>query len=78
MTDAPPLPERYSDLPSDADWLDRNFMVAASGGYDWVLEDSYQHCSVTELEIMQVDEHIFKKSSLLTFLYFSNYHSYFS
>ena len=54
MTDAPPLPESYSDLPPDADWLDRNFLVAASGGYDWVLQDSYQHCSVTELEIMQV------------------------
>ena len=68
MTDAPPLPERYSDLPSDADWLDRNFLVAASGGYDWVLEDSYQHCSVTELEIMQVDEQIFNNRPLLIFL----------
>ncbi len=53
-TASPALPGRYADLPPDADWLDRNFLVAASAGYDWILQDEYQHCSVTELEIQQV------------------------
>ena len=51
--DATSLPNTYKDLPEDADWLDKNFMVAASGGYDWILKPAYQHCSVTELEILQ-------------------------
>ncbi|XP_077983665.1 uncharacterized protein LOC144438489 isoform X2 [Glandiceps talaboti] len=52
-TDAPLLPKDYSDLPEDAHWLDKNFLVAANNGYSWILRESHQHCSVTELEIIQ-------------------------
>ena len=40
-------------MPADASSLDVNFMVAASGGHDWVLEEENQSCSITELEIIQ-------------------------
>ena len=51
--DAPPLPNTYEELPPDAPWLDKSLMVAASAGYDWVRQKNYQHCSVTELEVIQ-------------------------
>ena len=51
--DSKPLPSTYEELDTDANWLDKNFLVAASGGYDWVLQETYQHRSVTELEIIQ-------------------------
>lgn len=48
-----PLPASFSALPLDAHWLDKNFVIASSAGYDWVLQDTYQHCSITELEVIQ-------------------------
>lgn len=51
-----PLPRSYLDLPQNAAWLDKNFLVAASGGYDWVLQENYQHYSITELEIVQATQ----------------------
>ncbi len=65
--DAPPLPKTYKDLPEEADWMDRNFLVAASSGYDWVLQDTYQHASVTELEIIQAS---FLEDTEFGFFYF--------
>ncbi|KAL3853010.1 hypothetical protein ACJMK2_016596 [Sinanodonta woodiana] len=47
------LQKDVSSLPSDADWLDRNYIVAASAGYSWILHESRQNCSITELEIIQ-------------------------
>nr|XP_006820707.1 PREDICTED: uncharacterized protein LOC100366770 [Saccoglossus kowalevskii] len=51
--DAPPLQRNCTDIPDDSSWLDKNFLVAASNGYSWVLQESHQTCSVTELEIIQ-------------------------
>ncbi|XP_072181502.1 tetratricopeptide repeat protein 41-like [Diadema setosum] len=51
--DAKLLPSSLDKLPKNVSWLDRNYLVAASKGYDWVLQEAYQHCSVTELEIIQ-------------------------
>ena len=51
--DTDPLPACYEDLTPTAHWLDKSFMIAASAGYDWVLQDTYQHCSITELEVIQ-------------------------
>lgn len=48
-----PLPGSFEELEPDAHWLDKNFMVAYSGGYEWIAQESYQHCSITELEIIQ-------------------------
>ena len=48
-----PLPKTYSELDPDATWLDKNFLVASAAGYDWIMQDTYQHCSITELEIIQ-------------------------
>ncbi|XP_070559768.1 tetratricopeptide repeat protein 41-like [Ptychodera flava] len=51
--DAPPLPKNFRDLSDDAHWLDKNFLVAANNGYSWILQESHQTSSVTELEIIQ-------------------------
>ena len=51
--DAKPLPSKYNDLSPDADWLDKNYVVAASAGYDWLSKEEYQSCSVVELEVIQ-------------------------
>ncbi|KAK3585947.1 hypothetical protein CHS0354_038489 [Potamilus streckersoni] len=51
--DSPKLQKDVISFPSDADWLDRNYTVAASAGYSWILHDSRQNCSITELEIIQ-------------------------
>lgn len=50
---SPPLPQTVEDLPDDADWLDQNYMVAASAGYKWLLGEAHQNCSMLELEVMQ-------------------------
>lgn len=66
--DSPPLPECYEDLPESASWLDKSLMVAAAAGYDWVCQESYQHCSVTELEIIQAA--LLNESSDFCYFYF--------
>lgn len=53
-----PLPRSVHQLAPEADWLDRNLLVAASGGYDWLLQDAYQHCSIPELEIVQATQRV--------------------
>ncbi|XP_019634220.1 PREDICTED: uncharacterized protein LOC109477408 [Branchiostoma belcheri] len=50
---ADPLPKTLEDLPADASWMDKNFVVAAQGGHGWVLQEAHQTCSITELEIIQ-------------------------
>ncbi|VDI72723.1 Hypothetical predicted protein [Mytilus galloprovincialis] len=50
--DAPKLPKRFK-INEDADWLDKNYLIAASAGYDWVLQEGHQNTSLTELEIIQ-------------------------
>ena len=44
------------DQPGDTsevkDWLELNLTLAAECGYQWVLQDSHPHCSISELEIM--------------------------
>ncbi|XP_067684110.1 tetratricopeptide repeat protein 41-like [Haliotis asinina] len=47
------LPKCFSGITESSPPLDRNYMVAASAGYEWVLEESHQNCSLTELEIIQ-------------------------
>ena len=47
-----PLPKHYGDLNPNCHWLDRNLVIASSAGYDWVLDEKYQHCSITELEVI--------------------------
>ncbi|XP_046333250.2 tetratricopeptide repeat protein 41-like [Haliotis rufescens] len=47
------LPKCFTSIPESSPPLDRNYMVAASAGYEWVLEESHQNCSLTELEIIQ-------------------------
>lgn len=53
--DKPPLPsvvdprEKYADI----DWLGKNFLNAAAKGHDWILQEVYQNCSITELEILE-------------------------
>ena len=47
------LPASYHKLSDNATWLDKNFMVAAGSGYDWILRDTFQNCSITELEVTQ-------------------------
>ena len=51
--DAPGLPQKISDCAEDANWLDKNYLVASAAGYKWVLREVHQHCSVPELEIIQ-------------------------
>ncbi|XP_033120018.1 putative tetratricopeptide repeat protein 41 [Anneissia japonica] len=49
----PPLPKTYKELGKDASWLDKNYMIAAENGFSWILQDSFQNSSITELEIIQ-------------------------
>ena len=69
------LPETYQDLDEDASWLDKNFMVAASSGYDWILRDTFQNSSITELEVTQAVflgiAHVEQKHNLLMLLIIS-------
>ncbi|XP_072180512.1 tetratricopeptide repeat protein 41-like [Diadema setosum] len=51
--DAKLLPSSLDELPENASLQDRKYLVAASKGYDWVLQEAYQYRSVTELEIIQ-------------------------
>ncbi|CAG5115902.1 unnamed protein product [Candidula unifasciata] len=41
------------DIPRDLDWLDKNLVLAASGGHSWVLQEGNQYKSITELEVTQ-------------------------
>ena len=38
---------------NDINWLDKNYHVAAANGHNWILQEAYQCCSITELEIIQ-------------------------
>ncbi|KAK3101125.1 hypothetical protein FSP39_001142 [Pinctada imbricata] len=51
--DWPKLPEKFKVLDEEADWKDRNYMMAAAAGYTWVLKETHQNTSITELEIIQ-------------------------
>ncbi|CAL1526238.1 unnamed protein product [Lymnaea stagnalis] len=37
----------------DCDWLDKNILLAGSGGHSWVLQEEFTGCSLTELEVTQ-------------------------
>ncbi|XP_033647263.1 uncharacterized protein LOC117306832 [Asterias rubens] len=37
----------------NTNWLDKNYHVAAANGHNWILQEAYQCCSITELEIIQ-------------------------
>ncbi|XP_060075451.1 putative tetratricopeptide repeat protein 41 isoform X2 [Ylistrum balloti] len=50
--DSLPLPKKVTQLPEYATSLDRNYLVAASAGYEWVLQEHHQNNSLTELEII--------------------------
>ncbi|XP_021370952.1 uncharacterized protein LOC110461680 isoform X2 [Mizuhopecten yessoensis] len=50
--DSPSLPKKVTQLPEYATSLDRNYLVAASAGYQWVLQEHHQNNSLTELEII--------------------------
>lgn len=50
--DSPPLPKKVTSFPEYATSLDRNYLVAASAGYTWVLQEHHQNNSLTELEII--------------------------
>ncbi|KAL4226385.1 hypothetical protein ACF0H5_014369 [Mactra antiquata] len=47
------LPESLHNLPENVSWLDRNYLIAASSGYSWILKEVHQNCSIPELEIIQ-------------------------
>ena len=47
------LAESLHSMPEDADWLDKNYMIAASAGYNWIKKEVHQNCSIPELEIIQ-------------------------
>ena len=49
------LPSTYEELLANenASWLDKNFVVAATSGHDWILRDTFQNSSITELEVTQ-------------------------
>nr|XP_022299795.1 uncharacterized protein LOC111108304 isoform X3 [Crassostrea virginica] len=51
----PPLPKKITNLEDleEMDWMDKNYLMAASAGYTWVLQESHQNTSFTELEIIQ-------------------------
>ncbi|XP_048741170.2 uncharacterized protein LOC125655060 isoform X3 [Ostrea edulis] len=51
----PPLPRKLTNVEelTDMDWMDKNYLMAASAGYTWVLQESHQNTSFTELEIIQ-------------------------
>ncbi|XP_071960827.1 putative tetratricopeptide repeat protein 41 [Antedon mediterranea] len=49
----PPLPKSSKELENDANWLDKNFMNAAKNGFSWVVQESLQNSSITELEVIQ-------------------------
>lgn len=51
--ESPKLPRRMLSIREDADWLDKNYLIAASAGYGWVLQEGHQNTSLTELEIVQ-------------------------
>ncbi|XP_022099088.1 uncharacterized protein LOC110983816 isoform X2 [Acanthaster planci] len=51
--DAKPLQPGTDMDKKDLTWLDKNYLVAAANGHNWVLQEAYQCCSVTELEIIQ-------------------------
>lgn len=53
LPDGRKLPESLHNMPDDADWLDKNYMIAASAGYSWILKEVHQNCSIPELEIIQ-------------------------
>ncbi|KAM9311621.1 putative tetratricopeptide repeat protein 41 [Gastrophryne carolinensis] len=61
-----------SDLPELSRMADieQDFMVAANGGYPWVLEGKNKDCSFTELQIIQAS---FLKESPFQFYYFRDY-----
>ncbi|XP_038054126.1 tetratricopeptide repeat protein 41-like isoform X2 [Patiria miniata] len=52
-TDARPLQPNADINSKDLTWLDKNYLVAAANGHNWILQEAYQCCSVTELEIIQ-------------------------
>lgn len=35
------LPESLHAVPDDASWIDKNYLVAASAGYSWILKEVY-------------------------------------
>lgn len=51
----PPLQKKIRNVEDldDMDWMDKNYLMAASAGYTWVLQESHQNTSFTELEIIQ-------------------------
>lgn len=51
--DSDVLPNRLSDLPTSAHWVDKNIVIAAEHGYSWLLDHSYSGTSLTELKIIQ-------------------------
>ena len=51
--DLPKLPETFQTPSEECDWRDRNYMMAAAAGYTWVLKETHQNTSITELEIIQ-------------------------
>ncbi|KAJ8301148.1 hypothetical protein KUTeg_020135 [Tegillarca granosa] len=55
--DSPPFPRRIPKSPEEIDevesWIDRNYFIAASAGYNWILKEAHQNNSIPELEIIQ-------------------------
>ncbi|XP_068133027.1 putative tetratricopeptide repeat protein 41 isoform X2 [Hyperolius riggenbachi] len=57
---------------NSSDWLEdeEDFIVAANGGYPWVLDECNKDCSFTELEIIQAS---FMKDTQFQYYYFRDY-----
>ncbi|XP_061187631.1 uncharacterized protein LOC133195719 isoform X1 [Saccostrea echinata] len=55
QVERPPLPKKIINVEDldEMDWMDKNYLMAASAGYTWVLQESHQNTSFTELEIIQ-------------------------
>ena len=44
-------PGQSHGVETDSDWLVKGYAVAERSGYEWLSEEKYRHCSLTELEI---------------------------
>lgn len=49
------LPESLNSLPEDASWIDKNYLVAASAGYTWILKEVIKKQNILLQELVFVD-----------------------
>lgn len=51
--DSPKLSKNLKNISESTNWLDKNYLVAISAGYSWLMNDAHQNCSIPELEVLQ-------------------------